>query len=460
MPLPVVAIVGRPNVGKSSLLNCLTRRRISIVDPTAGVTRDRVSAVCQADETYFELVDTGGYGIEDPDRLDEHIRGQILQAVRQAELTLFVVDVLEGLMPLDMRVAELLRQHGCRVLLVANKADHKGLEAAASEFYKLGFDEPICISAVHGRGRAELLERIVAQLRTHVAGPPPEPVMKLAIVGKRNVGKSTFINALAGQERVIVSEIPGTTRDAIDVQFEKDGRTFTAIDTAGVRKKRKIADSVEFYSYARATRSIRRADVVLLLIDATEPVSQVDKKLARFIAEEYKPCVLVINKWDLAKSRAATDDYGAYLTSTLPEIDYAPIAFTTAKTGRNVQATIDTAIELFKQARSRIPTGRLNQVLQAALAARGPSARRSTKPVKIYYATQVATCPPTIVLSVNDPGAVTAEYQRFLINRLREGLPFAEIPIRLLLKAHHAKRSAGPTAGSSRAEPDTSEPVP
>ncbi len=441
MALPVVAIVGRPNVGKSSLLNCLARQRISIVDPVAGVTRDRVSAVCQTDDVCFELVDTGGYGVEDPDRLDEHIRHQILQAVQEADLILFVVDVCEGIVPLDLRVAELLRKSDRQVLLVANKTDHEGLVAQASEFYKLGFDQPLCVSAVHGRGRAELIDRIADRVRSEAAEQPPEPVMKLAIVGKRNVGKSTFITSLAGQDRVIVSETPGTTRDAIDVQFQKDGRTFVAVDTAGVRKKRKIADSVEFYSYARATRTIRRADVVLLLIDATEPVGQVDKKLARFIADEHKPCILVINKWDLAKGRATSDDYGQYLTGALPELEYAPIAFVTAKDSRNVQASIDTAIELFKQAKTRIGTGRLNQALRESLAVRGPSAKRGTKPPRIYYATQVATQPPTIVLSVNDPALLGESYRRFLLNRLRERLPFSEIPIRLLLRSHRAARS-------------------
>ncbi len=225
------------------------------------------------------------------------------------------------------------------------------------------------------------------------------------------------------------------------MQFQKDGRTFVAVDTAGVRKKRKIADSVEFYSYARATRTIRRADVVLLLIDATEPVGQVDKKLARFIADEHKPCILVINKWDLAKGRATSDDYGQYLTGALPELEYAPIAFVTAKDSRNVQASIDTAIELFKQAKTRIGTGRLNQALRESLAVRGPSAKRGTKPPRIYYATQVATQPPTIVLSVNDPALLGESYRRFLLNRLRERLPFSEIPIRLLLRSHRAARS-------------------
>jgi GTP-binding protein len=263
--------------------------------------------------------------------------------------------------------------------------------------------------------------------------------MKVAIVGKRNVGKSTFINALAGEERVIVSEVPGTTRDAVDVTFEMAGRTFVAIDTAGVRKKSRL-DDIEFYGYARAKRAIGRADVALLMIDSTAEVGQVDKHLARLVAEEYKPCVLVINKWDLAKDRAGTDAYGEYLTKILPELDFAPISFTTANRGRNVQSTIDLASTLFKQARARVTTGQLNQALEAILSLRGPSSKRGAKRPKIYYATQVSSCPPTVVCFVNDVSAIKQDYQRFIANRFRELLPFDEIPIRLLFRSHRGRR--------------------
>lgn len=436
MSLPIVAIVGRPNVGKSSLLNRLAKQLISIVDPTAGVTRDRVSTICEAGERYFELVDTGGYGIDDRDDLTEHVERQIELAVGNAALILFVVDTQTGVVPLDVRVAELLRRHDRSVILVANKVDSPRAEPLAVEFFQLGFGEPLCVSAMHGFGRVDLFEAIAERLPETPPGPPPDPVMKIALVGKRNVGKSTFINALAGEERVIVSEVPGTTRDAIDVRFEMDGRTLIAIDTAGVRKRTKLADSIEFYSYSRATWSIRRADVVLLLIDATADISVTDKKLARYILDEHKPCILVVNKWDLAKGRASTDDYGDYLTKTLPGMSFAPITFTTATQNRNIHATLELASTLFKQAHTRVSTAQLNQILAEVLDVRGPGTKRGTAAPKIYYATQVAVSPPTIVFFVNHPDAITTDYRRFLLNRFRDVLPFAEIPIRFLFRGH------------------------
>ncbi|MCH8851954.1 MAG: ribosome biogenesis GTPase Der [Planctomycetes bacterium] len=436
MGLPVVAIVGRPNVGKSSLLNCIARRMIGIVDPTPGVTRDRVSTVCNVDDVYFELVDTGGFGIEDHDNLTDHVEQQIRYAIVQSALILFVVDVRESVTPLDEAVARLLRQHDRRVLLVANKVDEFNVEPLIGEFHKLGFGGALPISAHHNIGRRELLERIAKVVGPLSSGAVKDPVMKIAVVGKRNSGKSTFINSIAGEERVIVSEVPGTTRDAVDVRFEKDGRQLLVIDTAGVRKKNKMATDIEFYGFVRAQRSIMRADVVLLFIDATVPVSQVDKKLARFIADNDKPCVLVVNKWDLAKGKASTSDYGEYLTKMLPEVNYAPISTITAKDGRGVLATIDLATSLFKQARTRVGTARLNEVLESAKAQHSASPRRGNKAVKIYYGTQVGTTPPTVVVFVNRPDLIRDDYRRFLLNRLREQLPFSEVPIRLVFRSH------------------------
>jgi len=436
MALPVVAIVGRPNVGKSSLLNSLSGRMISIVDPTPGVTRDRVGAVCQVDDVYFELIDTGGYGVEDADRLTAHIEQQILYAIDAAGLVLFVVDVREGVTALDREVARLLRRFERDVVLVANKADTPKNDTQTGDFFSLGFGEPHCVSAKHGRGRKELLDLIADKLGGVAGDQPGETVMKIALVGVRNVGKSTFVNALAGQERVIVSEIPGTTRDSVDVRFERDGRTFIAIDTAGIRKKSKLANDIEFYSFVRAQRSVRRADVVLFLIDATRPVGQVEKKLGSYIAENDKPVVLVVNKWDLVRGRAGSDDYGEYLEKVLPELSYAPVTFTTATADRNVQATIDVAQSLFKQASTRVGTGRLNEALRAALRERVPTPKRGVRFPKIYYATQVDVRPPTLVLFVNDPTIIRQDYQRFLLNRMRQLLPFPEVPMRLLFRSH------------------------
>jgi GTP-binding protein len=266
--------------------------------------------------------------------------------------------------------------------------------------------------------------------------------MKLAVIGKRNTGKSTLVNAMVGSERVIVSETPGTTRDAVDVRFEKDGKTILVIDTAGVRKKSKIADSIEFYSYVRATHSIRRADVVLFMIDATTAVSQVDKKLARFIADEYKSCIIVINKWDLAKDTAATSSYEDYLTKSLPGLRYAPIAFTTATEAKNVQSVLDLAAEIFKQTTTWIPTAKLNKALEI-IKAEGVGAAKGRRPAragkagwpKIYYATQIAVNPITILIFVNKPRLFDENFRRFITGTLRELLPVEEVPIRLLARS-------------------------
>ncbi len=435
MGLPVIAIVGRPNVGKSSLFNALVGRRASIVEATPGVTRDRVSEVCDFGDIFFELVDTGGYGIEDVDDLTEHIERQIHFAIDSASLILFVVDTRAGIVPLDLKMGELLRRQHDRVRLIANKTDEEHMIAQAAEFVRLGYGEALCVSAVHGLGKSDVRE-LIAERIAHSAEPvPKDPVMKIALVGKRNTGKSTFINALAGEERVIVSEVAGTTRDAVDVRFEKDGRVFLAIDTAGIRKKSKLADSIEFYALTRAQKSMDRADVVLFLLDATEPMSQVDKKLAKTLMESLKPVVIIVNKWDLAKDRAMTGDYGEYLTKTLPGLEHAPISFVSAKDNRNVYTAIDVASSLFKQYHTRVGTGKLNQVLKAALSERLPSARRGTQSPRIFYATQVAAAPPTIVLFVNRVSSFTTDYQRFLQNRFQALLPFGEVPIRLVFRA-------------------------
>ncbi len=424
-------------MGKSSLFNALAGRRISIVEPTAGVTRDRISAVVELDEFYFELVDTGGYGIEDHDNLTEHVENQINMAIRQADLILFMVDIRTGITPLDQQVAELLRKQKLNVILVANKADSPSLDPTAGEFYALGFDAPICISAQHGRNRQELVETIITLLADRQSDRPVDTTMKLAVVGKRNVGKSTFINSLAGEDRMIVSEVPGTTRDAVDVCFEKDGHRFLAIDTAGVRKKTKMAqNSIEFYSHTRALASIRRADVVLLFLDSTQEISQVDKHLARDISNEYKPCIIVINKWDLAKDRADTDAYHDYIDKLLTGLSYAPICFITAREGKNVQALVDLARNLHKQACTMAPTAKLNKALQQITVMRAPAARQKIGLPKIYYGTQVAAKPPTLLLFVNNPEAVDENYRRYLINRLRDTLPYPEVPIRLLIRHH------------------------
>ncbi len=441
--MPTVAIIGRPNVGKSSLLNALAGQMISIVEPTAGVTRDRVSTFIGRDDRYFELIDTGGYGVVDSDQLSEHIEQQILRAIESANLILFMVDIRDGRVPLDEKIARLLRKNDLDVIGVANKADTAKLFPAAAEFSKLGFGEFLCISAKNNINKNVLLDKIFDKLATTESGRPAKPAMKIAIVGKRNAGKSTLVNAMVGSERVIVSETPGTTRDAVDVRFEKDGKTIVVIDTAGIRKKSKIANSIEFYSYVRATRSIRRADVVLFLIDAATTVSQVDKKLARFIAEEHKSCIIIINKWDLAKDAATSDDYEDYLTKSLPGLRYAPIAFTTATQAKNIQSVLDLTAEIFKQTTTPIPTAKLNKVFEMIKAESigATKRRRSVKGgkagwPKIYYATQIAVNPITILMFVNKPQLFEENFRRFIAGRLRELLPIEEVPIRLLARSH------------------------
>lgn len=437
MGLPVVAIVGRPNVGKSSLLNCLVSRRIAIVDPTPGVTRDRVSSPCAIGEgkeaRYVELVDTGGIGMVDVDDLADHVEVQIAYAVEAASLILFVVDAREGLTPLDSVVARRLRRQDKPVILLANKVDREGLALETGELAKLGFGEALSISATHKRGQPELLGAIAEHLGDE-AGQAPPSAMKLAVVGKRNAGKSTFINALAGEPRVIVSETPGTTRDSVDVRLEIGGRSFVLIDTAGVRKRRKMSGDIEFYSRHRALRSVRRADVVAMMIDASVKVSQVDKELTTIIAQEFKPVVLVVNKWDLAQGALAGEDYAEYFAKTFPSLSFAPISLTTATAGTNVRETVALAEQLFKQANSRLTTGRLNAAIEEIGKLRGPSHKVGTRPPKILYVSQIGTAPPTIVCFVNDVRSFNENYQRFLVNRLREYAPFAEIPIRLIFR--------------------------
>ncbi|MBW8040869.1 MAG: ribosome biogenesis GTPase Der [Planctomycetes bacterium] len=441
MALPVIAIIGRPNVGKSSLFNALAGAMISIVEPTAGVTRDRVSTFIGRDEKYFELIDTGGYGIVDSDQLSEHIEQQIWRAIESANLVLFLVDIRDGVVPLDQTIARLLRKNELDVIGVANKADTARLFPTAGEFSKLGFGEFLCISVKNNLNKAVLLDLIFEKIEHLESAKPPEPVMKIAIVGKRNAGKSTLVNAMVGSERVIVSETPGTTRDAVDVRFEKNDKTIIVIDTAGVRKKSKIADSIEFYSYVRVTQSVRRADVVLLLIDATLPVSQVDKKLARFIAEEYKSCIIVVNKWDLAKESATTGDYEEYLTKLLPGLKYTPIAFTTATRAKNVQSVLDLASDIFKQTITWIPTAKLNKVFEMIKGEHVSTAKRKSHWPKIYYATQIAVNPITILMFVNIPELFEENYMRFIKGRLQSMLPIGEVPIRLLARRHRERRT-------------------
>jgi GTP-binding protein len=455
MPVPKVAIVGRPNVGKSSLFNALAGKRIAIVEPTPGVTRDRLSTLVQADEDhFFELMDTGGMGIEDRDALTDDVERQIQQALVEADLVLFTVDARDGVVQLDELVAKRLRDIGKPVLLVVNKCDVPTLDVHAQEFHQLGFAPLLCVSAHQGRGWDDLKEQIRERLPAMPEGRPEDVELKLAIVGRRNTGKSTFINALAQEERVIVSEVPGTTRDSIDVRFERDGKTFIAIDTAGVKKKSSIADSIEFYSMARAERSIRRADVVLHFFDPEMTFSTVDKTLAQYIIDHHKPAIFVVNKWDLAKGQVPTEAWADYIRKSIPALDYVPIAFITAKEGKNVYRVLNLAQNLYKQASSRMTTGELNRLLREAFDHRPPPMRQNRQ-LRLFYGTQVAENPPTLVLFTNGPELATGSYERYLLRYLRDHSPFQEVPILI----HWRKRGEdAPTGGKDRDEEETPAP--
>jgi GTP-binding protein len=448
MGVPQVVIVGRPNVGKSSLFNWLVGRRLAIVNDQAGVTRDRLTyLICVRDRYFFELVDTGGMGIEDVDNLTAEVEEQIESAIQTADVILFVVDTQTGLTPLDEEVAKRLRYVDVPVILVANKTDTDAMNPQADEFYKLGRGKLVRVSTVHNRGMNELmhhiLERLPKQDFNQAQQELAEPTMKVAIVGRRNTGKSTFVNTLAKAKRVIVSEVPGTTRDSVDVRFELDGKQFIAIDTAGLQSKNKaMNDDIEFYSLHRAQRSVRRADVVLLFFDAKETISRVDKQLANYIAEQFKPCIFVVNKWDLLAGQTFTEKWVHYLRDTFRTMWHVPIAFITGQTGKNVKALLNHAQMLYKQSRTRVTTPELNRLVQAAVEKNPPPMRKGRTP-KIFFATQVGVQPPTIVLFCNNPSAFDDTYRRYLLSVFRDELVFGEVPIKLYLRKRDSHGGGG-----------------
>ncbi len=446
MSIPQVVIVGRPNVGKSSLFNWLIGKRLAIVDDTPGVTRDRMNyLMCVRDTYYFDLVDTGGLGIDDVDNLTAEVEQQIEMALASASVVLFVVDTQDGLTPLDAAVAKRLRYLDVPIVCVANKTDSPKLDPQADEFYKLGRGKLVRVSTRANRGKEELFSLILDRLPKDARyddPPQTDPLMKVAIVGRRNVGKSTFVNTLAHAERMIVSEIPGTTRDSVDVRFDLDGQTFLAIDTPGLRRVTSRTTDLDFYSTHRAQRSIRRADVALLFMDCEHEISRVDKQLAGYIAEQYKPCVLVVNKWDLLASTMPTERWVRYLRDTFRTMGYAPIAFITAQTGKNVKALLNHAQMLFTQSQTRVATSELNQVVQAALE-RNPPPSHHGRQARIYYGTQIGVQPPTVVLFCNDPDAFDQPYRRYLLGVFRDQLPFGEVPIKLYLRKRESQEGNG-----------------
>ncbi len=457
MPLPTVAIVGRPNVGKSSLFNRLVGRRVSIVDPTPGTTRDRVSQIVEvapptelggdAESRAFELIDTGGFGVyvaeggrfddagEDLANLTPQIEQQIDAAVRSATLILFAIDAQSGVTALDQQIAKMLRARNVtsRVRIVANKVDDESWLPAAQDAARLGFGEPFSLSAKSGFGRRIFTEWLWNELPDEGSAATPSE-MRIAIVGRRNAGKSTLVNALAGEPRVIVSEIAGTTRDCVDVRFEMDGHAFVAIDTAGVRKRKSWSDDIETHSHHRAQAAIGRADVCVLLLDAREKISQIEKRLALELVTEHKPTAIVVNKWDLVEDELSPEDYTAYLTQELFGLGYAPIIFISAEKSDGIGSMVKICFNLFNQAGHRETTGRLNATVTRILEERGPSAKLGTR-AKVFYVSQLAVRPPTIHMVVNRPELFEGAYAKYLLNQLHEQLPFSEVPIRLTFSA-------------------------
>lgn len=430
-PLPVVAIVGRVNVGKSSLFNRLAGRRIAIEDPTPGVTRDRVSTVGRAGERAFELVDTGGWGLE-TDPFSPQVEQQVEIAIRSAALLILVVDARDGRMPLDERFARHLRERGRPVIVAANKADDEKHARAADDFARLGFDAPLAVSAKTGRGVPELVGRI-GQALPASAGADKSRQIRIAIVGRRNVGKSTWVNAALGAERLIVSDIPGTTRDAVDVRVERGRRVFVLVDTAGLRKGRAVEGSVEFYAQSRALHAVESADAVLFLIDALEKVTVVDKQLSSHIAKASKPAVIVFNKWDLV-ARPLQEEYARYVSRTLPELAGSPIAFTSALRRQHVWETLDLAWDLGLRAAIWWDAAPLSAAVAAAVAKHPPRPRfRTAKFVEVREVRQVGISPVVVEIRTNDPGAWRPAELRMITNAIRSarGCPWAEIPIRL-----------------------------
>ncbi len=441
MSKPIVAIVGRPNVGKSTLFNRVVGKRLAITDEVPGTTRDRLYAEAEWNGVSFTLVDTGGLEPTSSDPFDTpaatqgrdlmaQVRDQAQTAIAEADVILFLVDVKDGLTASDEEVAQVLRRTAKPVLLAVNKAESQARREEAVEFYALGLGELYPISALHGTGTGDLLDEIVSAFPAEEEAEETEAI-KIAIVGRPNVGKSSLLNKILGQERSIVHDAPGTTRDAIDTQLEWEGQPVVLIDTAGIRRKGRIQRGVEKYSVLRALRAIDRADVVLLLIDAVEGATAQDAHIAGYILEEAKSVVVVVNKWDLVKKDAYTMQiYLEHVYAVLRFLDYVPVLFISALTGQRVDQVLPTALRVQDARMIRIATAELNRILQEAVARHAPPSKAG-KRLKFYYATQARVDPPTFVFFVNDPRLVHFSYERYLENRLREHYGFLGTPLRL-----------------------------
>lgn len=452
MPKPVVALVGRPNVGKSTLFNRLVGEPMAIVDDTPGTTRDRLFGEADWNGIVFDVIDTGGI---DPSSSGEKtplsigsadfiadIRLQAEVAIQEADAILFVTDAIHGVTPADQEVAQILRRNQKMVggiprppvFLVVNKADSANLRRDVPEFYELGMGEPYALSSLHGTGTGDLLDDLVASFEKKDDNLADDSI-KIALVGKPNVGKSSLLNRLAGEERAIVSPIPGTTRDAIDTVMDYEGVKITLIDTAGIRRRGSIAPGVEKYSVVRTMRALERCEVALLMIDATTGITEQDTHIAGYILENWKSTVVLVNKWDLVEKDSYTmNTFTDRIRRELNFMAYVPILFISAKTGQRVEQVLPLALRVQEERLARLTTGQINRILQAAQD-KHAAPSRSGRSLNIFYGTQVRTDPPTFLLFVNDPKLAHFTYQRYLENRIREEYPFSGTPIRLIMKA-------------------------
>ncbi len=460
--LPVVAIVGRPNVGKSTLFNRLIGERLAIISDVSGTTRDRVYGTAEWNGRTFTLVDTGGLELEPGTDIEERVQDQARVAVEEADLILFVVDAHAGLAPLDHEVADRLRRAEAPVILVVNKGDNPAREADAVEFYALGIDPSITISAQHGRNTGDLADLIVdglppftdaetaasafvadmteeelAELAETDMGPP-----RVAIVGRPNTGKSTFVNRVLGEDRMIVSSVPGTTRDPIDTPVQVDAQPLVLVDTAGIRRRGSIERGIERYSVLRSMKAIDSADVAIVMTDATEGYTAQDAHVVGYVLEAGKGVVLVLNKWDaVEKDEHTADRWLRKLRRDAPYLVWADIVFASALTGQRVERILREAVRVAEERYRRVPTGELNRLIMDAVRAHPPSHVRNRLP-KIFYATQVGVGPPTFVIFVNDPAIVHFSYKRYLENQIRDKYGFLGTPIRLILRQRESEEAA------------------
>ncbi|MFC1941190.1 ribosome biogenesis GTPase Der [Chloroflexota bacterium] len=432
MSKPIVAIVGRQNVGKSSLLNRVVGKRLAITEDLPGTTRDRILASVLWQGIEFTLVDTGGIETKPQSTVAQGVKEQVEVAITEADVIVFLVDVRDGIATLDLEIADMLRKASKPLLLVANKADNARFEAEAVAFYELGLGEPLAISAHHGLGTAELLDKIIALLPVPLLVEAEPEAMKVAIVGRPNVGKSMLLNAFLGEERVIVDDSPGTTRDAIDTRFDFQGQNVLLIDTAGIRRRGRLGVGVERYSVIRALRAIDRADIALLVIDASEPFTAQDMHIGGYIRQMAKGIVLVVNKWDLVEDKNIAE-WNRYMRSQFRFVSYAPVLYTSAKFGQGIDKVMPQVCHVYQERLKRFPTAAVNSVVRQAAASHNPP-RIGSKQLKVLYATQAEVNPPTFVFFVNDAKLIHFSYQRYLENKLRQSFGFGGTPLRLIFK--------------------------